>query len=341
MNAILVLLIAFFTTVAWASNVVNVYVWGGEIPKKVIQQFEHQTGIKVNFSTYDSNETLFAKLKASNTSIYDVILPSAYYVERMRKLNMLMPLDPRRLPNLSHVDTKFRHNDYDDGNQFSVPLIWGATGIFFNQQRVAHPPQRWSELWQPQWRNQLMLLDDSREVFAIALMSLGFDPNDRDPNHIAAAYQHLLRLVPNIKLFASDSIQAIMIDEDASLGSAWSGDAFKAHAENGAIAFSYPLDGFVIWLDCLAIPANPPHPAEAYAFINYLLQPEVSVQIALIEGHAITNREAWLKLPAAIRNNPVVYPDATTMSRAHLQHDVGEETLALYNRYWEQLKLAF
>lgn len=341
MKRVLLFLSVFFTSAVFGEKVVNVYVWGGEIPKKVVQQFEHDTGIKVNFSTYDSNETLFAKLKASNSSIYDVILPSAYYVERMRKLNMLTRLDPERLPNLNHVDEKFSHNDYDKGNHFSVPLVWGATGIFFNQQRVIHPPVYWRELWQPQWRNQLMLLDDSREVFAIALMSLGFDPNDRDPKHIEAAYQHLLQLVPNIKLFASDSIQAIMIDEDASLGSAWNGDAFKAQAENKAIGFSYPLDGFVVWVDCLAIPVNPPHPTEAYAFIDYLLQPGVSEQIALKEGHAITNREAWLKLPAAIRDNRLVYPDAETMKRAHFQRDVGEETLALYNSYWEQLKLAF
>ncbi|PYD06998.1 spermidine/putrescine ABC transporter substrate-binding protein, partial [Pseudomonas syringae pv. pisi] len=132
--------------------------------------------------------------------------------------------------------------------------------------------------------------------------------NDTNPNHIKAAYEHLLQLVPNIKLFASDSIQAIMIDEDAFIGSAWNGDAFKAYTENKAIEFIYPQDGFVIWVDCLAIPKNPPHLKEAYQFINFILKPETSAQIALKEGHAITNAAGRALLPLPIKNNPVVYP---------------------------------
>ncbi|WP_157061509.1 ABC transporter substrate-binding protein, partial [Legionella brunensis] len=220
MNRIFLLLIlSLISTALCAERVVNVYVWGGEIPKKVIQQFEHETGITVNFSTYDSNETMYAKLKASNNSIYDVILPSAYFVERMKKQGMLSFLDQSQLPNLSNLEPNFTENDYDPGNHYSVPLIWGATGIFYNQTFVNTPPKKWQELWQPRWRKQLMLLDDSREIFAIALMSLGFNPNDKNPKHIKEAFHHLLQLVPNIKLFASDSIQAIMIDEDATIGS--------------------------------------------------------------------------------------------------------------------------
>lgn len=340
-KAALFFLANLLTTFAYADAVVNVYVWGGEVPKVVVQQFEQETGIKVNFSTYDSNETLYAKLKASSNSIYDVILPSAYYVERMRKQDMLTALDYQQLPNVKHLDAQFINNDYDPKNHFSVPLIWGATGIFYNQATIKNPPTRWQDLWQKQWQNQLMLLDDSREVFAIALLSLGFDANDTNPAHIEAAYQHLLQLIPNIKLFASDSIQAIMIDEDAMLGSAWNGDAFKAHSENAAIRFNFPSDGFVVWVDCLAIPQNAPHLQEAYRFINFLLKPEIAEKIAQIEGHAITNQAGRALLPEAIRNNPLVYPDAKTMAHAHFQRDVGEETLALYNHYWQQFKLAF
>ncbi len=186
-----------------------------------------------------------------------------------------------------------------------------------------------------------MLLDDSREVFAIALMSLGFSPNDQDPRHIEAAYKQLLQLVPNIKLFASDSIQAIIIDEDAIAGSSWNGDVFKAQAENNKIGFSYPDDGFVIWVDCLAIPVNPPHPQEAYQFINFMLNAEISAKIALKEGHAITNARGKALLPEKIRTNEIVYPSDTILKHGHFQRDLGEGVLALYNRYWQQLKLAF
>ncbi|KTC76102.1 spermidine/putrescine-binding periplasmic protein precursor potD (SPBP) [Legionella birminghamensis] len=338
------LIIAFglcFYSMTACAAVVNVYVWGGEIPKTVVQQFENETGIKVNFSTYDSNETMYAKLKASSNTIYDVILPSGYFVERMKKQNMLHPIDPQKLPNLKNLDPVFTNNDYDRGNQFSVPMIWGLTGIFYNAGTIKSPPDSWAKLWEKQWQKQLMLLDDSREVFAIALMSLGFDPNDSDADHIRLAYEHLLKLVPNIKLFASDSIQAIMIDEDASLGTAWNGDAFKAQSENKAIQFIFPKDGFVIWVDCLAMPLNPPHPEEAYAFINFILRPDISSQIALKEGHAITNLAGRKLLPQSLQQNTLIYPPADILQRGHFQRDVGEETLLIYNQYWEQLKLAF
>ncbi|HBD7397799.1 ABC transporter substrate-binding protein [Legionella longbeachae] len=341
MKYLLLALSFFFTSKIFSNPVVNVYVWGGEIPKSLIQQFEQESGIKVNFSTYDSNETMYAKLKASQQTIYDVILPSAYFVERMKRQDMLQPLDHKQLPNLDNLDKRFVNNDYDKDNHYSVPIIWGATGIFYNSNAIHQPPKAWSELWDKNWRNQLMLLDDSREIFAIALMSLGFDPNDNNPEHIKKAYEHLLQLVPNIKLFASDSIQAIIIDEDALVGSAWNGDAFKAQAENKAIGFVYPEDGFVIWVDCFAIPKNPPHPKEALQFINFMLKAEASAQMALKEGHAITNEKGRALLPLSVKDNPMIYPSEEIMKKGQFQRDVGEDTLMLYNRYWEQLKLAF
>ncbi|KTC83753.1 ABC transporter substrate-binding protein [Legionella cincinnatiensis] len=341
MNYLLLVLFFFFTFKVFSNPVVNVYVWGGEIPKSLIQQFEQESGVKVNFSTYDSNETMYAKLKASQQTMYDVILPSAYFVERMKRQDMLEPLDHHQLPNLDNLDKRFVNNDYDKDNHYSAPIIWGATGIFYNSNVVHQPPKAWNGLWDKKWRNQLMLLDDSREIFAIALMSLRFDPNDNNPEHIKKAYEYLLQLVPNIKLFASDSIQAIIIDEDALIGSAWNGDAFKAQAENKAIEFLYPEDGFVIWVDCLAIPKNPPHLKEALQFINFMLKAEASAQMALKEGHAITNAKGRTLLPLSIRNNPMIYPPEEIMKKGHFQRDVGEDTLMLYNRYWEQLKLAF
>lgn len=342
MKHLLSLFIAFFALAPLhASKVVNVYVWGGEIPREVIQQFEKDTGIKVNFSTYDSNETMYAKLKASRSSIYDVILPSAYYVERMKKQKMLNKINHQRLSNLSNLDEKFRNNTYDPNNQYSIPLIWGATGIFYDQKQVKSPARSWQQLWDPRWKNQLMLLDDSREVFAVALLSLGYKPNDDQPEHIKAAYEQLLKLIPNIKLFASDNIQSIMIDEDAISGTSWNGDAYKAKQENPDIQFIYPDNGFVIWVDCLAIPKNPPHEKEAYAFIDYLLKAQSAKQIAMIEGHAITNQAAIRLLPKDLQNNKIVYPPESVLKRGYFQRDVGEETLSLYNKYWQKLKLSF
>lgn len=341
MIRLLFLILSLISMTVSAAKTVNVYIWGGEIPKALIQAFEKETGIHVNLSTYDSNETMYAKFRASGTNVYDVILPSGYFVERMRNQGLLTPLDPTRLPNLANIARRFTNSDYDPGNQFSAPIIWGATGIFYNKAMINNPPLTWRDLWQPQWRNQLMLLDDAREVFSIALMSLGYTPNDNDPQHIEAAFNQLLQLVPNVKLFASDSIQAIMIDEDASAGLSWNGDAFKAQAENKQINFIYPKDGFVIWVDCLAIPVNPPHLAEAYQFIDFMFRPESGMTIALSEGVAVTNAKSQALLPEEIRDNPIVYPSAEVLKASYLQRDVGEKTIELYSKYWQQFKLAF
>ena len=335
------LLVLFVANPVTAAKIVNVYVWGGEIPKSVIQQFEHETGIKVNFSTYDSNETMYAKLKASRKTVYDVIQPSGYYVERMKKQGMLDKLNHSKLPNLHYLNPVFAQNDFDEGSQYSVPLIWGLTGIFYNDSWVSVPPLSWSDLWHKRWRNKLIMLDDAREIFSIALMGLGYPPNDSDPEHIRAAYHRLLQLVPNIKLFASESIQAIIIDEDAVAGSVWNGDAYKARKENQHIHFVYPQEGFVIWVDCLAIPTDAPHPEEALAFINFMLRPNIAAKIGLEAGHAITNEQGVGLLPKSIRTNPTIYPPKERLKKGSFQRDVGDKTIALYNHYWELLKLAF
>jgi spermidine/putrescine transport system substrate-binding protein len=327
--------------VANAQKTLNVYIWGGEIPKKIIKQFEHETGITVNFSTYDSNETMIAKLRANKRPIYDVILPSAYFVERMRHQNMLSELDHTQLPNLRHLEKQFTKHDYDLNNHYSVPFIWGATGIFYNQQWIKSPPTTWASLWEKNWRHQLMFLDDARDVLAIALLRLHYSPNDIDASHLQAAFEALLALAPNIKLFASEGVQATMIDEDAIAGATWNGDAYKAHHENSAIQFVYPKEGFVIWIDCLAIPVNAPHLKEAHAFINFMLKPNIAADVAQTEGHAITNKTGKALLPLSIQKNTMIYPSEKTLSRGYIQRDVGEETLKLYNQYWQALKLSF
>lgn len=323
-----------------ARRIVNVYAWGGEIPKTLIEQFEKKTGIIVHFSTYESNETLYAKIRAGGDKTYDVILPSAYFVERMKKQGMLLKLNHHLIPNLKYLEPLFSDNAYDPKNHYSVPIIWGITGIFYNKHFIKHPPTSWQALWKSRWRKQLMLLDDSREIFAIALMSLGFNPNDADPQHIQAAFHYLEKLTPNIKLFASESLQAIMIDEDALVGLAWNGDVFKAQLENQDIAFTFPKEGFVIWVDCLSILRHAAHVKEAYEFINFLLTPGAGKQLALAQGHAITNAEAKKRLPAAIRNNPLVYPPLSILKHGFFQRDLNDNSLIIYNNYWQQLKMS-
>lgn len=338
---LLSLFFIFWATTSFAADrIVNVYAWTGEIPDFLIKQFEKESGIKVNFSTYENNEIMYAKIRAVKNSGYDVIMPSSYFVDRMRRQSILLPLDKNKLPNLKNLSPDFSHPLYDPEEKYCVPFIWGVTGIFYNNQYFpAQTIKKWSDLWQPRFKNQLLMLDDTREVFSMTLLSLGYSPNDRDPKHIKQAYLKLKTLIQNIKVFSTETVVSILIDEDATVGMAWNGDAFKAAQENPHVQFMFPQDGFVIWVDNFSIPYNAPHPNEAYEFINFMLRPDIAKAIALYTQFAITNQAGQALLPDTIRKNTSIYPTKEILKHGQFQIDVGDETLALYEKYWEDLKM--
>ena len=333
--------VMLFASKSMAENTLNIYAWGGIIPHEVITQFERETGVTVNLSTYDSNETLYAKLKANKHNRYDIILPSSYLVSRLQRHHKLLVLDKQHLSNIKNINPYFMHQPYDPTNKYSIPLIWGTTGIIIQKNRIQPTPQTWAALWNPKFKNKLLLLDDTREIFSIALLRLGYPANDSDSVHIHQAFESLRNLLPNIKLFASEGIQALIIDEEVSVAVAWNGDAIKAEQENENITFVYPKEGFVIWVDCLAIPKDAPHPDLAYQFINFMLRPDIARTLAMLQGHALTNQEGIKLLPSEIKNNPMIYPNKETLQRGYFQSDLDESTLQLYNQYWEKLKLSF
>lgn len=333
------LLFANASTANTANNL-NIYAWSGIIPDNIVQQFEKETGIKVNFSTYDNNEIMYAKLKANKNIGYDIIEPSSYYVDRMRKQNMLTPLDKTKLVHFPELNKELLNHPFDPKNEFSIPFIWGTTGIFLNKEYYsAKNIKKWATLWDKQYQNQLMLLDDPREVFSMALLALGYSVNDTDPEHIKQAYVKLQALMPNIKLFNSDAVLSVLIDEDATLGMAWNGDLFKASRENPDLQFIFPEDGFVIWIDNFAIPKRAPHLENAYQFLNFITRPDIAEKIALYNNYPTASVTAQKRLPAAIRNNPMVYPSHEVLQRGQYQTDLSDAALALYERYWEQLKI--
>lgn len=320
-------------------NIVNVYAWSGEVSDFAVQQFEKETGIKVNFSTYDANEVMYAKLKADKTPSYDLVEPSSYYIDRMRRQDMLEKLDLSKLTNYKNLNTSFLKQSYDPTGEFSVPFVWGITGIFVNKDyHEASNIKRWSDLWDKKYADQLMLLDDSREVFSMALRTLGYSVNDSNPEHIKQAYLKLKELLANVKIFNSAPI-SILIDEDATVGMVYNGDLYKAKKENPQLEFIYPKDGFVIWVDNFAIPKDAPHRENAYKFLNFLLRAEIAKAIVMESDYSSTNFAAQKLLPAEIRDNPIVYPSREILRHGEFQTDVGDDALALYEKYWERLKM--
>jgi spermidine/putrescine transport system substrate-binding protein len=321
------------------SKTVNVYAWSEVIPDAVIQQFEKETGIKVNFSTFDSNEVMYTKLKTNSKAGYDVIEPSSYYIDRMRREGMLAPLDKSKLENIKNMNSEFMNQSYDPRNTYSLPFVWGVTGIFVNKSHFdPKTVTKWSDLWDKKYADKLLMLDDNRELFSAALLTLGYSANDNNPDHIKKAFLKLKELMPNIKLFNSEVVPTL-IDEDAYIGMAWNGDAYKASTENSQITFIYPKDGFVIWVDNFAMPINAPHSENAYKFLNFMMRADVARDVAIYNNFPTPNEAGQKLLPEKIRNNPVIYPSKEVLSHGQFQTDVGDKALALYEKYWEQLKM--
>lgn len=338
---IITFILCFFCSLvtANAKPMVNLYVWAGYISNKVIKQFTKETGIQVNLSEYDNNETMYAKLRTVPYPGYDVIIPSNYFVSKMLKHNMLRQLDKTTLPNIKNLNPYFLNRNFDRGNIYTVPHVWSSTGIvinnnYFEKKNLTH----WKNLWNPIYQDQLMILDDMREVFSVALLTLGYSINDTNPEHLKQAYQKLKELRPNIKLFTADAEQTIYIDEDATIGMGWNGDIHLSQKENPDLEFIYPQDGFVITIDCLAIPKDAPNPENAHKFINFLMRPEIAREIILELGFGSANKKAMETIPAELKNNLLINPGPKILLRAQLQQDVGP-AIEIYAKYWEMLKV--
>ncbi len=321
------------------SKVVNIYSWSNYIPNKVINQFEKTTGITVHLSEFDSNATLYAKLKADPKSGYDVIIPSSFYLQRMIRQHMVQPLDKNKLPNRKYLNPLLLNKKFDRHNQYSLPYLWGTTGILVNSQ-YWNPKTitRWQDFWQSRFKNQILLMDSARETFSIAMLSLGYSMNDKNPKHIKQAFEKLKKLMRNVKLFNSDAVISTYTDSDATIGMAWSGDAMLATAGNPHLHYIYPKDGFAVWEDVIAIPANAPNLNNAYRFINFLMLPKIAAEISKAEGYSTPNLEALKLLPKKWRKSPIFNPSPAILKRGHFQLDLGKANL-IYQKYWELLKL--
>lgn len=337
----LLLLILMMTTQAFANNnVVNIYNWTGYMPQSVLNQFTKETGIKVNFSTFASNDELFAKIStAGANNNYDIIVPSANFVTRMKNLGMLEKIDHTRIHGLQHLNPSLVNRAFDPGNQYSIPYLWGITGVIINRQYYPKLQiNTWKDLWDPTLKNQVLMLDEMKEPFEIALRVLGYSPNSQNPQAIRAAYEKLLQLLPNIKLFNITAPQSIIENGDVSIGVVYNGDAFPITQSNPHIEYSFPKDGAFVWIDNMAIVKNAPHLTNAYKFINFILQPKVAAEIAEFSGYSTPNQTAKQYLPKAMRTSKILYPGKAILAKASFEKDLGKAN-GLYQHYWFLLKL--
>ena len=333
-----VILILFFALSLFAKDkILYIYNWSEYMPKDVLKNFTKETGLKVKYSTYDSNEAMYAKIKTVGSSSYDIIVPSTYFVGKMSKENLLEKLDKTKIPNYSNLDKKLLNKDFDKNNDFSIPYLWGSSGITYNLGLIKNSVDSWANLWDSEYKNSILLNDDLREVFGIALRTLGYSSNTQDPKEIEEAYNKLKELLPNVKMFYSESQKQVYLNEDVKLGMNFNGESYMASLENDKIKYVYPKEGALIWLDSLVIPKGAKNIENAYIFIDYILRPEVSKQISEEIGYASPNLKAVELLPDSIKNNRTIYPNDEDLKNSEFQNDIGE-ALKVYEKFWEKLK---
>lgn len=314
------------------------YNWSEYIPSEVLEDFTKETGIKVIYSTYESNESMYAKLKTQGSG-YDLVVPSTYFVSKMRKEGMLQQIDKSKLSHFTDLDKNFLNKPFDPSNNYSIPYIWGATGIGINSEMLDKSSvSKWDDLWDSKWEGQLMLMDDSREVFHIALTKLGYSPNTTKPEEIKAAYEELTKLMPNVLVFNSDFPANPYLAGEVSLGMLWNGSAYMARQEGASIDVVWPETGTIFWMDSLAIPAGAKNTEAAHKMIDFLLRPKNAAKIALEIGYPTPVASAIELLPKKFANDPSIFPPQKVMDSGTWQDEVGEASV-IYDEYFQKLKV--
>lgn len=327
----------FFFRGGESRKVLRVYSWSNYFPEAMLKKFTEKTGYAIELSFMSSNEELLAKLRAGAKG-YDVVQPSDYMVGQMRKLKMLRELDHAQLPNLKHLEDRFLTASYDPGQKISVPFTWGTTGIAVNTAKVkiTEGEVSWNLLVHSPEPRRTSLLDDMRECFSVALMLKGLDVNTKDVAQLEAARQDIAAVKSKILMFISEP-KALLLKEELYVSHIFSADAAQAHREKPEIKYFLPKEGGITWTDNFAIPTTSPHPEQAHAFIDFVLDPENALTIVRERELATPNKTARAMLTPEERDNPYLYPPEEVMKKLKYLEDIGD-TLTVINRLWTELK---
>jgi spermidine/putrescine-binding protein len=325
------------------SKELNIFVWTEYIPAEWKECFELVYGVKINHDEYSANEEMYAKLSAGGSN-YDLVQPTDYIVSLMIRNGMLQKLDKSKLTILNNLDPKYMNQAFDPGNIYTIPYEGGLDAIVYNADAVKTAPKSYADLWNPEYAGKLVLLDDSRVMIGMTLLTLGYDVNTTDPAQLEEAKTKLAQLIPGVKLFDSDSPKTALIAGDVDLGIVWTGEAYTANQENPAFKFVYPTEGAVIWQDNWAIPTGAPHLDAAYAWINYTMQGNL-FYLMLRDFPYLNPDTAALEFAKAnfpdlydpFFNSPITNPPADAVAKAHRIDDVGEAT-PLYDQIWTEIK---
>jgi putrescine transport system substrate-binding protein len=335
-------------------KVVNVYNWSDYIDDSILADFTKETGIKVVYDVFDSNEILETKLLAGGTG-YDVVVPTGAFLARQIQAGVFQKLDKSKLPNLVNMwdVVAAQTAKYDPDNAYSVNYMWGTTGIGYNVKKIEEALgvdkiDSWKTVFDPESLKKLndcgvYMLDAPQEIIPTALAYLGMNPDSRDPAELAKAEEVLLAIRPYVRKFHSSEYINALANGDICLAVGWSGDVFQARdraaeADQGVdIAYVIPNEGAEMWFDQLAIPADARHLDEAHAFINYIMKPEVAAKASNYVFYANGNKASQDLLDKEIRDDPSIYPDEATMAKLFITLPYDPKTQRIVTRSWTKI----
>jgi spermidine/putrescine transport system substrate-binding protein len=318
--------------------VLSVYTWSDYIKPSLLRRFEREQGCRVVIDTFESNEAMYAKLKAGAGG-YDILTPSSYMVSLMHAQGLVRPLDHALLPNLSHVDPDYLAMAIDGTMDHSVPYMITNTGIAYLEGRVRDVLPSWRMFGRADLRGRMTMFNDMRETIGAALKCLGFSINSTDPAELAAAEELLLAWKPNLAKFDNEQYKIGLASGEFLLVHAWSGDIFQVRKENPAVRFVVPEEGTVMSCDDLVIPAGAREPVLAHAFIDFLLDPAVAAENTAVIYYLCPNKDSYPLLPAEIRDNPGIFLPPAIRAKSEMIADIGAAN-DLYVAVWDRLKAA-
>ena len=332
-----------WTRFAGQNITLNVYNWGEYISNgsddsvDVVAAFEQLTGIHVNYTTFDSNESMYAKLK-SGAANYDIIIPSDYMVAKMIDEDMLLPLNYDNIPNFSLIDEQYRNPDYDPENAYTVPYMLCTTGIIYNTAMVDQAPTSWADLWDEQYAGNILMFNNSRDAYAIAAFKEGKSINPANTEEVDEVMEQLKAQKPLVQAYVMDEIFDKMIGGEAAVGVYYSGDAITMIDDNPDLAWVFPEEGSVLSVDCMCIPATSQNQEAAEMFINFMCEVDVGVANAEYIGYTTPSTAVWEQLDDELKYSEIAYPSEEVAAKEQVFTALSEEVNSELDVKWSEMK---
>lgn len=327
-------------SLAESAGVVNIFNWQDYIDEQTLEMFTAETGIKVNYMKFTTNEDMLVQVEATPSS-FDVVFPSDYCVERMISKGLLEKIDVVNVPNAGQVLPDLRNASYDPTGEYSVPYMWGTVGILYNKTMVTEPVDSWSVLWDTKYKNNVFMMDSIRDTMGITLKYIGESMNTRDPIALEKAKELLIQQKQDgiVKAYQVDETKDKMVAGEAALALVWSGDAQYAIDLNPDLDYVVPKEGSNIWVDAMVIPKGAKNKANAEAFINFMSRPDIARLNCEAIWYSSPNAGAIELMGDEYKNNPVMNPAPEVVQSCEYFNDI-QDFIEIYNALWLDIKNA-